>query len=127
AFSAATTANLSGLADGSYTFEVKARDLALNVDSTPASVTWTVDSTPQITWTDGTGNHRWHTAGNWDLNRVPTTGDDVVIPNLAGTPSVTFDNGTTSVNSLTCSESLNLFGGTLSLAAASSLSGNVAL
>ncbi len=36
----------SGLSAGSHTFQVKATDLAGNVDATPASFTWTVDATP---------------------------------------------------------------------------------
>src|SRR5262249_3352588 len=42
--------------------------------------------------------------------------DDVVIPDLAGTPAVTYSTGTTSVHSLTNSEVLNLNGGTLDIA-----------
>jgi hypothetical protein len=37
---------LSGLGEGSHTFEVRARDAAGNVDATPATFTWTVDATP---------------------------------------------------------------------------------
>jgi large repetitive protein len=36
----------TSLADGSYTFQVKAIDSAGNEDPTPAQYTWTVDSTP---------------------------------------------------------------------------------
>ena len=34
-----------------------------------------------ITWNNAAGGN-WSTASNWDLNRVPTNGDDVVIPDL---------------------------------------------
>lgn len=44
--SCASTVNLSGLALGSHTFQVRAVDAAGNVDATPASVTWTVQALP---------------------------------------------------------------------------------
>jgi len=79
-------------------------------------------SAAPITWT-GAVDGSWHTAGNWDLARVPEAGDDVVIPDLPGTPAVTFDAGTTSIQSLSCVEVLVLSGGTLDLAGPSTITG----
>ena len=68
-----------------------------------------------ITWTGNAGGGSWHTPGNWDLNRVPGSGDDVVINNLPGTTLVTYSSTGTHVNSLTCAENFSLSGGQLLL------------
>src|SRR6185312_9578231 len=44
--------NLSSLTDGAHKFEVRAVDQAGNVDATPASLTWTVDTTAPTTSID---------------------------------------------------------------------------
>jgi hypothetical protein len=49
AWSGGTSVSYSGLPDGDYTFEVKARDLAGNEDDTPASRSFFVDTTPPDT------------------------------------------------------------------------------
>jgi uncharacterized delta-60 repeat protein len=45
----ASPVNLTGLTDGAHVFEARAKDAAGNVDPTPASSSWTVDTTPPDT------------------------------------------------------------------------------
>ena len=54
-----------------------------------------------ISWTGAAGDQRWHTAGNWDLGRVPGIGDDVLIPGTAADPEIVYDTGVTNVRNLT--------------------------
>ena len=56
---------LSGLAEGSHTFEVRVRDAVGNVDPTPATETWVVDLTPPTTTiTAGPSGVQAHTSFN---------------------------------------------------------------
>ena len=47
--SCSTPKTYSGLADGAHTFYVRASDTAANTDPSPASYTWTIDTTPPAT------------------------------------------------------------------------------
>jgi hypothetical protein len=47
----------SGLADGTYTFDVRATDPSSNVDPTPASFAWTVDTHPPTVTLDSAPNN----------------------------------------------------------------------
>ncbi len=60
-----------------------------------------------IHWTNPAGGN-WGVAGNWDLNRMPSAGDDVVIPTLGSGISITHSTGTDTVQSVTSGTNLIL-------------------
>jgi len=64
-----------------------------------------------ITWTGGAGTNSWHTPANWDLNRVPGAGDDVVIPDMTPNVNVTYSSGTATIHSLNSAEAVTLTNG----------------
>lgn len=65
--------NYLGLTDGSHTFEVRAIDNAGNIDPTPASYTWVVDTTaPDTTLTSNPTNPTASTSASFSF-----TGSDV--------------------------------------------------
>jgi hypothetical protein len=69
-FAACTTPKTySALADGSHTFQVQATDTAANTDPTPASYTWTIDTTPPVTSIGPTtpAGHTPATSATFDL------------------------------------------------------------
>ena len=79
-----------------------------------------------VSWTGTTDGKSWAVAGNWSNNAVPTPGDDVTI-NIAGNPTIQITTGNQSVHSLTASEPISIIGGSLTVAAASTLSGGLTM
>ncbi len=78
-----------------------------------------------VTWTGGAGDNNWDTPGNWSTDSVPGSADDVTI-NIAA--NVVHSNDVTdSINSLTSTEPLTISGGTLSIAAASTIDSTLAI
>ena len=71
------------------------------------------------------GDNNWDTPGNWSTDSVPGSGDDVTIDIAANV--VHSNNVTDSINSLTSTEPLTISGGTLSIAAASTISSTLSL
>ncbi|MCP4277845.1 MAG: hypothetical protein GY779_15980, partial [Gammaproteobacteria bacterium] len=80
---------------------------------------WLGVNSGAVVWINPAGGS-WHTASNWSSNVVPTIVDDVVIPDFGGI-TVTYSTGTTSINSLSTSDNVSITGGTLNLAAASTI------
>ena len=74
-----------------------------------------------ITWDVNTTNFTWTTASNWVGGVLPGLNDDAVIPDLAGTPTISLPNlsGTTSVRSVTAAEKVSLTNSTFKMSQAS--------
>ncbi len=79
-----------------------------------------------VSWTGQGDGTTWTQASNWSNDAVPTASDDVTI-NLSGNPTIQITTGTQSVHSLTSTDPLSISGGSLSVAASSTLSGGLAM
>jgi IPT/TIG domain len=78
-----------------------------------------------VNWTGAGGDNNWDTAANWSTNLVPGSGADVTI-NIAANV-VHSNNVTDSINSLTSTEPLTISGGTLSIAAPSTIGSTLSI
>jgi Ca2+-binding RTX toxin-like protein len=75
-----------------------------------------------LTWnTSGSGD--WGTASNWIPAQVPTSSDDVIIPSLTGSQSITVSSGSRAARTIQVGgdEKLKISGGTLTVSAATSV------
>jgi RHS repeat-associated protein/uncharacterized repeat protein (TIGR01451 family) len=74
-----------------------------------------------------TSSGAWDVGSNWSTGQVPGSGDDVVINVKGATPTVTIDSGNQSVHSLMASDPLSITGGSLTVAASSTISGGLTM
>src|SRR5262245_52490464 len=65
-----------------------------------------------VSWDGGGDGASWGDRFNWSADALPTSNDDVTI-NVAGSPTVTYSTGSTTVKSLTSAEAIVISGGTL--------------
>src|SRR6516162_6988140 len=72
-------------------------------------------------WTSATSG-AWDVGSNWSTGQVPGSSDDVVIDVNSATPTVTIGSGDQSVHSLMASDPLSITGGSLTVAANSTIS-----
>ena len=92
-----------------------------------AAIVWSLVLSPSafsaaVTWTGGGDGVSWNNAQNWTGGTgVPGAADDATIGVVAGNPTIKITT-VASVKRLTCSEPLNITGGSLTMAAASSIS-----
>jgi hypothetical protein len=78
-----------------------------------------------VSWTGDGGDNNWDTPANWSTDSVPGAGDDVTIDVEANV--VHSNDVTDSINSLTSTEPLTISGGTLSIAATSTIDNTLSL
>ena len=88
----------------------------------PAVLPPTSSITP-ASWVGGSSGD-WNTTGNWSINAVPGANNSVSIPSGV---TVTISSGAQSINSLQASGNLSITGGSLSITADSTISGNFTL
>ncbi len=79
-----------------------------------------------ISWTGQGDGKSWTAAGNWSGNAVPGSNDDVTI-SLVSNPTIRIESGAQSVHSVTSTDPLSISGGSLAVAANSSLSGGLTM
>src|SRR5262245_47674768 len=77
-----------------------------------------------VTWDGGAGTSNWSDPINWDTDKLPQPGDDVVI-NTTATVVFSDQAGTASINKITCDAPFVLNGGTLAVAGPGTFSKNV--
>jgi hypothetical protein len=78
------------------------------------------------TWDGGGGNTSWNTAANWNPDGVPGASDDVII-DVPGDISITYSGATTTILSLSSTESLAISSGSLTVSGAMSVSGSLSV
>ncbi len=79
-----------------------------------------------VTWTGAADGKSWALAGNWSDDAVPTSSDNVTI-NLSGNPTIQITTGNQAVNSVSSTDPIAISGGSLSVAANSTLSGGLTM
>ena len=88
--------------------------------------TWIYSEQPNGIWDGGGDGTSWTDPLNWSNNVLPGADDGVVI-NVAGTPTITLAAGAQVIHSLKSEESLTITGGSLQIAAPSTLNGSLTL
>ncbi len=67
-----------------------------------------------LIWDGEAGTFNWNDAKNWSTNALPSVTDDVVIPDLSGTPEILVD-ASTAIRSLDSRELVKVTAGKFAL------------
>jgi RHS repeat-associated protein len=123
----ATGTALSGAPTALGTYAVLA-SFAGSADytSASASTSFIIAAATSVTWTGAGDGTNWSNPANWSDDAVPNFSDNVTI-NLAGPVTVTVNTGTQEAHTVTTAtgDALSVTGGSLTVDAASTLSGGL--
>ena len=111
---AGATLNLNGLHLYAQTKQISGT--ITGGDVSPATVEW-------VSTTSG----NWNVGSNWSTGAVPTSNEDVIIDIPGASPTVTVSSGTQSVLSITAADPLSINGGSLIVAADSTIAGGLTM
>ncbi len=111
---AGTTLNLNGL------------HLYAQTEQVSGTITGGSVSPPTVEWIS-TASGNWNVGSNWSTGTVPNSNDDVIIDVPGATPTVTISSGTDSVLSITASDPVSMTGGSLIVAANSTIGGGLSM
>ena len=79
-----------------------------------------------VSWTGKGDGTSWTDASNWSDDAVPGPSDNVTI-SKSGNPTIAITSGTQSVNSISSTDPISISGGSLSVAANSTMSGGLTM
>ncbi len=90
------------------------------------TITGGVVSPTTVEWTSTTSGS-WNVGSNWSTGAVPTSNEAVIIKVQGATPTITISSGSESVLSITASDPLSISGGSLTVAANSTIGGGLSM
>ncbi|MFO0969304.1 MAG: LamG-like jellyroll fold domain-containing protein [Gemmataceae bacterium] len=110
----AVAGTFAGLSEGAA-FAVGSRTFRISYTGGTGNDVVLTDVTGSVFWDGGAGTFNWNDAANWSGDLLPGVNDNVVIPDLPGTPTIT-STGTVSVRSLIANEKVAITSGSITVA-----------
>ena len=111
---AGATLNLNGL------------HLYANTENIKGTITGGVVSPTTVEWISSSSGN-WNVASNWSTGAVPGSNQEVIIDVPGASPTVTINSGSQSVYSITANDPLSITGGSLTVAADSTIGGGLSM
>ena len=108
------------------TLNLNGLHLYAQTEQISGTITGGVVSPATVEWISTTSGD-WNVGSNWSTGAVPTSNENVIIDVPGATPTITISSGTQSVLSITASDPLSITGGSLIVAANSTIGGGLSM